>query len=88
MIFLTGPGHGGPALVANTWLEGSWSDTYPSVGRPTAKGFSAVPYTVGFVALDALPHVRLIGNVAKVRDDRVRQNSAHGRVTPSSSRAS
>jgi len=33
MIFITGPGHGGPALVANTWLEGSWSDTYPSVGR-------------------------------------------------------
>ncbi|MGV3759976.1 MAG: phosphoketolase family protein [Actinomycetota bacterium] len=33
MIFITGPGHGGPALVANTWLEGSWTDTYPSVGR-------------------------------------------------------
>jgi xylulose-5-phosphate/fructose-6-phosphate phosphoketolase len=33
VIFITGPGHGGPALVANTWLEGSWSDTYPSVGR-------------------------------------------------------
>ncbi len=33
MIFITGPGHGGPALVANTWLEGSWSETYPAVGR-------------------------------------------------------
>ncbi len=33
MMFITGPGHGGPALVANTWLEGSWSETYPAVGR-------------------------------------------------------
>ena len=33
VVFVTGPGHGGPALVANTWLEGSWSDTYPGVGR-------------------------------------------------------
>ena len=31
MIFVTGPGHGGPALVANTWLEGSYSELYPEV---------------------------------------------------------
>ncbi|MDZ4835177.1 MAG: phosphoketolase family protein [Candidatus Melainabacteria bacterium] len=31
MLFITGPGHGGPALVANTYLEGSWTDTYHSV---------------------------------------------------------
>ncbi|MGH9086018.1 MAG: phosphoketolase, partial [Acidimicrobiales bacterium] len=36
MIYITGPGHGGPAVVANTWLEGSWSDTYPAVGRDGA----------------------------------------------------
>jgi xylulose-5-phosphate/fructose-6-phosphate phosphoketolase len=36
MVFITGPGHGGPALVANTWLEGSWSETYPGVGRDRA----------------------------------------------------
>jgi xylulose-5-phosphate/fructose-6-phosphate phosphoketolase len=35
MIFIAGPGHGGPALVANTWLEGSYSDLYPSVPRNT-----------------------------------------------------
>ncbi|HWL97421.1 MAG TPA: phosphoketolase family protein [Nocardioidaceae bacterium] len=33
MIHVTGPGHGGPAVVSNAWLEGSWTDTYPSVGR-------------------------------------------------------
>jgi len=31
MIFVTGPGHGGPALTASTWLEGSYSERYPEV---------------------------------------------------------
>ena len=35
-IYVTGPGHGGPALVANTWLEGSYSELYPSVSRDEA----------------------------------------------------
>ena len=33
MIFVTGPGHGGPALVANTYLEGTYSEIYPNVPR-------------------------------------------------------
>ncbi|RDI34357.1 phosphoketolase family protein [Lentzea flaviverrucosa] len=33
MMFVTGPGHGGPALLANTWLEGTYSETYPDVPR-------------------------------------------------------
>ncbi|TDC80986.1 phosphoketolase family protein [Micromonospora sp. KC606] len=32
-IFITGPGHGGPALVANTWLEGTYSELYHGVSR-------------------------------------------------------
>jgi xylulose-5-phosphate/fructose-6-phosphate phosphoketolase len=32
-IFIAGPGHGGPAVVANTWLEGTFSELYPSVSR-------------------------------------------------------
>ena len=31
-IFVTGPGHGGPANVANAYLEGTYSELYPSVG--------------------------------------------------------
>jgi len=31
MIYLAGPGHGGPAMVANTYLEGSYSEVYPNV---------------------------------------------------------
>ncbi|HEU4618987.1 MAG TPA: phosphoketolase family protein [Gammaproteobacteria bacterium] len=30
-IFVTGPGHGGPALLANTWLEGTYSELYSEV---------------------------------------------------------
>ncbi len=33
MIYVAGPGHGGPALVANTWLEGTYSEVYPDVPR-------------------------------------------------------
>ncbi|SCG34474.1 phosphoketolase family protein [Micromonospora inositola] len=32
-MFVTGPGHGGPAVVANTWLEGTYSELYHSVSR-------------------------------------------------------
>jgi xylulose-5-phosphate/fructose-6-phosphate phosphoketolase len=33
MFFVCGPGHGGPGLVANTWLEGTYSEYYPDVSR-------------------------------------------------------
>ncbi|HKG94174.1 MAG TPA: phosphoketolase family protein [Gemmatimonadaceae bacterium] len=35
-IFIAGPGHGGPGVVANTYLEGSYSEVYPEVGRDLA----------------------------------------------------
>ncbi len=33
MIYIIGPGHGGPALVANTYLEGSYSEVYPHISQ-------------------------------------------------------
>ena len=33
VLFICGPGHGGPAMVANTWLEGTYSEIYPDVGQ-------------------------------------------------------
>jgi len=33
MLFVTGPGHGGPAVVATAWLEGTYSDRFPDVSR-------------------------------------------------------
>jgi len=32
-IYITGPGHGGPALVANAYLEGTYTEVYPSITR-------------------------------------------------------
>jgi xylulose-5-phosphate/fructose-6-phosphate phosphoketolase len=32
-IYVAGPGHGGPGLVANTYLEGTYSEVYPHIGR-------------------------------------------------------
>src|SRR6185437_2660637 len=33
MIFICGPGHGGPAAVANVYLEGTYSEVYPDVSQ-------------------------------------------------------
>ena len=32
-MYVTGPGHGGPGLVANAWLEGTYSEVYPHIGQ-------------------------------------------------------
>ena len=36
MIYMSGPGHGGPALVGNTYLEGTYSEIYPHISRDEA----------------------------------------------------
>lgn len=36
MIYLSGPGHGGPALVANTYLEGTYSEVYSTITQDEA----------------------------------------------------
>lgn len=36
MIYIAGPGHGGPALVGNTYLEGSYSEIYPNISQDEA----------------------------------------------------
>jgi len=33
VLYICGPGHGGPAMVANVWLEGTYSEVYPAVSR-------------------------------------------------------
>ncbi len=35
IIYIAGPGHGGPGLVANTYLEGTYSEVYPNISRDT-----------------------------------------------------
>jgi len=36
MIYVSGPGHGGPAVVSNTYLEGTYSEIYPDISRDEA----------------------------------------------------
>src|SRR5207245_43678 len=36
MIYITGPGHGGPGIVANTYLEGTYSEIYPNISSDEA----------------------------------------------------
>jgi xylulose-5-phosphate/fructose-6-phosphate phosphoketolase len=36
VLYVSGPGHGGPALVANAYLEGTYSEVYPHVGQDEA----------------------------------------------------
>ena len=36
MLYIAGPGHGGPAIVANMYLEGTWSEVYPDISQDEA----------------------------------------------------
>ena len=36
MIYISGPGHGGPAVVANTYLEGTYTEVYPNISQDEA----------------------------------------------------
>jgi len=36
MIYVSGPGHGGPAIVGNTYLEGTYSEIYPDISQDEA----------------------------------------------------
>lgn len=41
MVYLSGPGHGGPALMSNVYLEGTWSEVYPDMPR-TEEGMATL----------------------------------------------
>jgi xylulose-5-phosphate/fructose-6-phosphate phosphoketolase len=50
VIYICGPGHGGPGMVANTWLEGTYSEIYPTVtadARGMAKLFRQFSFPGG-----------------------------------------
>ena len=43
MIYLSGPGHGGNAMVAQDWMDGSYSEVYPNVGQVSLVRMKKVP---------------------------------------------
>jgi len=46
MIYVCGPGHGGPAMVANAYLEGTYSEVYPDISQD-AEGFKQFSFPGG-----------------------------------------
>lgn len=45
VIYLAGPGHGGPAIVANVYLEGTYSEIYPRVTQDVTSPTSVFAWT-------------------------------------------
>ena len=43
MIYVIGPGHGGPGLVAHSYLEGSYTENYPAIERNRNGHATALP---------------------------------------------
>ena len=43
VLYVTGPGHGGPGLVANAYLEGTYSEVYTHIGRGRGRFARALP---------------------------------------------
>ena len=56
-LMVIGPGHGGPAAVANAWLEGTWSEVYPDVPRDEA-GMRLQGLSVMLVPTKLIPDIR------------------------------
>ncbi len=54
MIYVSGPGHGGPALVANTYLEGTYSEVYPNITQDESRTEETV-YPILFSRRDSEP---------------------------------
>ena len=53
MIYISGPGHGGPAVVGNVYLEGTYSEVYPNISQDEAglkSCSSSSPFPEGFPA--------------------------------------
>ena len=53
MIYITGPGHGGPGIVANTYLEGTYSEVYPNISQDE-EGMKRVIHPI-FLSRGAFP---------------------------------
>src|SRR5262245_21205226 len=69
MIYVTGPGHGGPGLVANAYLEGTYSEVYPNISQDEEdmkRLFTQLSFPVGVsshVAPDTPGPIQQVGEV-------------------------
>ena len=70
VLYVCGPGHGGPGMVANTYLEGTYSEIYPDIGRD-AEGNRIGRPRIDLVQVPVLPDHQFCKKrmVAQVVDD-------------------
>jgi phosphoketolase len=62
MIYITGPGHGGPGIVANTYLEGTYSEVYSNISQDE-RGMKRLFKQFSFPRDMGLPMSRFIVNI-------------------------
>ena len=86
MIYICGPGHGGPGMVANTWLEGTYSEIYPT-SRRTKRECAACSSSSAFPAASrATPRRRRPDRSMKAASSDIRSRTPMARrsTTPTS----
>jgi hypothetical protein len=87
MIYVIGPGHGGPGIVANTWLEGTYSEVYPNVSQD-ARGMQRLFKQFSFpggIPSHVAPETRARSTRAASSATRCRTPSGRRSTTPTSS---
>ncbi|HEY9119722.1 MAG TPA: hypothetical protein VIN33_08185 [Marinobacter sp.] len=65
MIYVSGPGHGGPAVVGNTDLEGSYSEIYPNISQDE-EGLRSLSEQLPTIGSETASHNRLMATTAPV----------------------
>jgi xylulose-5-phosphate/fructose-6-phosphate phosphoketolase len=58
MIYVSGPGHGGPAVVGDTYLEGTYSEIYPNISQRMKPGFGSSFFSFRFQEVFLATHRR------------------------------
>ena len=79
MIYICGPGHGGPGMVANTWLEGTYSEIYPNIAQNKARHAASVLASSAFRAeFRAMPRPRRRARSMRAANSAIRSSHAYG----------
>ena len=68
MFYVAGPGHGGPAIVGNVYLEGTWSEVYPNITQDEA-GLKKLPLPDMTVSIGAARAPLIIRDDEAVPDE-------------------
>ena len=79
VIYIAGPGHGGPGMVANTYLEGTYSEFYPQHSRKTKRACRSCSSSFRFRAeFPATPRRKLPARFTKAANSAIRSLHAYG----------